>query len=451
MKKITSLVLALMMTLTVAACGAKDETPETPGETPVETPGEEPGEEPAEGGLTGEITVQVEEGWKPYYDAAVERFVEANPDAAVELIVTGSFDMLDILDSTDPSNEDIADVFSIPADRIYGLNDNEALAPMDAMAIADKVGGFDNYDAGLGGNFNIDGDYLAFPMNIETLIAYANTANAEAAGIDLTKSVEMNDAGLDVLIPMFDAWFGVAVLNSADIDLLAKADDGTLTSDFTAEWADLPAEKQAAVTAVYEYWKKTQDAGVPMWDAEAAWGHMDTEFTTGGSAALRISGPWDAGAFSGQAGDGADLEIMPIGSITVAGQPLKHWKGGWGIAINSRNEGDDEKMALAEAFIAELMNTEHAVEFFKNTGKIMENVPADVYMSSDLTDADKAIIENVLASYADAPARPLFTEWGSVWDTWKNSVLSWSSVKPADAEAAYKEIKAAFDAMMLNY
>jgi len=108
-------------------------------------------------------------------------------------------------------------------------------------------------------------------------------------------------------------------------------------------------------------------------------------------------------------------------------------------------------MALAEAFIAELMNTEHAVEFFKNTGKIMENVPADVYLSSDLTDADKAIIENVLASYADAPARPLFTEWGSVWDTWKNSVLSWSSVKPADAEAAYKEIKAAFDAMMLNY
>jgi len=450
MKKITSLVLALMMTLTVAACGTTDETPETPGETPVETPGEEPGEEP-EGGLTGEITVQVEEGWKPYYDAAVERFIEANPDAAVELIVTGSFDMLDILDSTDPSNEDIADVFSIPADRIYGLNDNEALAPMDAMAMADKVGGFDNYDAGLGGNFNIDGDYLAFPMNIETLIAYANTANAEAAGIDLTKTVEMNDAGLDVLIPMFDAWFGVAVLNSADIDLLAKADDGTLTSDFTAEWADLPAEKQAAVEAVFNYWKTTQDAGVPMWDAEAAWGHMDTEFTTGGSAALRISGPWDAGAFSGQAGDGADLEIMPLGTITVAGQPLKHWKGGWGIAINSRNEGDDEKMALAEAFIVELMNTEHAVEFFKNTGKIMENVPADVYTSSDLTDADKAIIENVLASYAYAPARPLFTEWGSVWDTWKNSVLSWSSVKPADAEAAYKEIKAAFDAMMLNY
>ena len=449
MKKITSLVLALMLTLSVAACGSKTETPETPetpGETPVETPGEEP-----EGGLTGSITVQAEEKWQPYYEAAIARFVEANPDASVELIVTGAFDMLDILDSTDPTNEDIADVFAIPADRMYGLNENEVLAPIDAMAIADKVGGFTNYDAGLGGNFNVDGDYLAFPMNIETLITYANKANAEAAGIDLTKTVEMNDAGLDMLIPMFDAWFGVAVLNSADIELLGKNDDGTLFSDFTAEWADLPAEKQAAVTAVFDYWKKTQDAGVPMWDAEAAWGHMDTEFTTGGSAALRISGPWDAESFSNQAGSGADLEVMPIGSITVAGKPMKHWKGGWGLAVNSRNEGDDEKMALAEAFIAELMNTEYAVELFEASGKIMENVPADVYLASDLSDADKAIIENVFASYVDAPARPLFTEWGKVWDTWKNSVLSWSSVKPADAQAAYKEIKAAFDAMMLNF
>ena len=62
-------------------------------------------------------------------------------------------------------------------------------------------------------------------------------------------------------------------------------------------------------------------------------------------------------------------------------------------------------------------------------------------MNSDLKDSDKVIVENVFASYADAPARPLFTEYGKVWDTWKNAVLSWSSVKPADAEAAYKEFK----------
>src|SRR5690554_2291675 len=209
MKKITSLVLALMLTLTVAACGTKDEAPETPSETPAETPAEGE-EEPAEGGLTGSNTVQAEEGWLPYYEAAVERFVDANPDAEVELITSGAMDMLDVIDNTDATNEDVADVFSIPADRIYGLNENEALAPIDAKAIADMVGGFANYDEGLGGNFNIDGDYLAFPMNIETLIIYANKANAETAGVDLTKTVELNDAKVsDVLIPVWNAWYGV--------------------------------------------------------------------------------------------------------------------------------------------------------------------------------------------------------------------------------------------------
>ncbi|HBT18878.1 MAG TPA: sugar ABC transporter substrate-binding protein [Clostridiaceae bacterium] len=451
MKKITSLVLALMLALSVAACGSKDdpapETPETPG---TEEPGaEEPGTEEPAAGLTGSITVQAEGGWESYYRAAIERFNVNNPDANIELLVTGSFDMLDILDSTDPSNPDVADVYAIPADRLSGLNAKDALAPMNAKAMAAAVGGFTNYDAGLGGNFNVDGDYLAFPMNIETLIVYANKANAEAQGVDLTKSIEMNDAGLSVLIPVFNAWYGVGVTNAADIELLGMEADGTLFSDMTAEWADLSADKQANIETIFKYWQASEAANVPLWDADATWGFMDEEFTTGGTGVARISGPWDAGAFTEQAGE--NLEIMPIGTITIAGKPMKHWKGGWGIAINSRNEGDDEKMALAEAFIVELMNTDFAVDFFKGTGKIMENVPADVYLNSDLSEQDKLIIENVLVSYQDAPARPLFEEWGSVWTTWETAILSWSSVQPADAEAAYKEIKAAFDAMMLNF
>jgi arabinogalactan oligomer/maltooligosaccharide transport system substrate-binding protein len=108
-------------------------------------------------------------------------------------------------------------------------------------------------------------------------------------------------------------------------------------------------------------------------------------------------------------------------------------------------------MKLAEAMIVEIMNTDYAVDLFKATGKIMENVDGSTYADSDLSDTDKAVIQAVLDSYADAPARPLFTEWGQVWGTWENAVLSWAAVKPASVEDAYKEIQAAFEAMMSNF
>ena len=130
----------------------------------------------------------------------------------------GSFDHLDTLDKTDVTNTDVADVFALPADRIYGLAQNQALASLDAKAMATNVGGFADYDAGLGGNFNVEGEYLAFPMNIETLINFANTANATASNIDLSGTVEFTDLNPEaMLIPIWNAWFGVAVTNSAEI------------------------------------------------------------------------------------------------------------------------------------------------------------------------------------------------------------------------------------------
>ena len=170
----------------------------------------------------------------PHYEKAAERVKEVYPDATIEFIVTGSFDHLDVLDATDVTNKDVADVFAIPADRIYGLAQNEALAAMDAKTMAENVGGFSNYDEGLGGNFNVEGDYLAFPMNIETLIIFANKSNAEAHGIDLSKTIEFTELEAeDMLIPVFDAWYGVAVTNSAEIELLGKDESGNLFSDLT--------------------------------------------------------------------------------------------------------------------------------------------------------------------------------------------------------------------------
>lgn len=450
MKKFLILFLVFVLSLSLVACSKDETTTGDVNEGEVEERNE--GTDGEETSITETITVQVEESWLPHYEAARDRVLEVFPDANIEFIVSASFDHLDVLDSTDVTNPDVADVFAIPADRIYGLAQNEALAAIDAKSMAKNVGGFDDYDAGLGGNFNVDGDYLAFPMNIETLIIFANTANAEANGIDLTKTIEFTELGTeDMLIPAFDAWFGVAVTNSADIELLGKDSSGNLFSDMTMEFSELPKEKQDVFVALFNYWKAHNEAGTSLWDENAAWGYMDTAFSTGGNASLRLEGPWSTGSLSNLANNGEDLEILPITNVTINGRPLAHWKGGWGLAVNARIEDNFDKMVLAQKFIEEVVNPEYAVDFFKYTGKILENVSFEVYENSDLLDSDKEVIKAVLESYKDAPARPLFLEWGQVWDTWKTAILSWSSTQPNNVEEAYRELKASFDAMMQTF
>ncbi len=444
MKKVLSFLLIFTLVLSLAAC--KNTPPADDGTNKPADNGQ------VTEGIKAEISVQVESSWREYYEEAAARVKEKNPDAVINFIETGSFDHLDVLDATDVTNKDVADVFAIPADRIYGLSNNEALAPLDGQAMAKNLGGFANYDAGLGGNFKINGEYLAFPMNIETLVNFANSANAAAHGVDLTKSIEIGDSNLeDVLIPVFDAWFGVSFMNAGKFELLGKDGSGNLYSDMTRDFSELNADQKAVFNAFYDYWKAHKTAGTSLWDADAAWGYMDTEFSTGGKTSVRIEGPWSTGNLSNLAGNGADLEILPIGQVTIGGQPLAHWKGGWGLAINARNEGDNEKMNLSMRFIEEVVNPAYAVDFFKATGKILENVKAEDYINSNLPEIDKVVIEAVLASYENAPARPLFTEWGQVWNTWKNSVLSWSAVNPSSAEEAYNLVKASFEAMMGNF
>ena len=461
MKRILSLLLVLVLAFSVVACnnnnnennnannagnnennvmtdnnaGSTDDT-----ETPV-----------GDNDNDATITVQAETDWLPYYEAAKARVEAMYPKATIEIMEIPSFDNLDVLDATDVTNVDVPDVFAIPADRLAGLAQNEALAGLDSLTMANAVGGFSDFDGGLGGNLKMNGDYLAFPMNIETLIIFANTANAADKGIDLTQTIEFTELGHeDMLVPVFNAWFGVALTNSANVELLGQ-DGDTFFSDLVKDFSELNADQQALFTALYDFWKMQDEAGTDAWDSSATWGYMDAEFATGGNNVLRLEGPWSTGGLSDMAGSGADLEILPITQVTINGNPLAHWKGGWGLAVNARIEEDADKMDLASAMIQEIMNPDYAVDMFKAAGKIMPNVEASVYADSDLSETDKKVIAAVFESYADAPNRPLFKEWGSVWTTWENSVLSWSALKPASVEDAYKEVQAAFKAMMMNY
>lgn len=228
MKKGIKSIMALSLAFVMAACGgAKDG-----GKEAADT-----GKEAANKDASAKLSVQVEEAWLPHYEKAAERVKEKFPNAEIEFKTMGAFDHLDIIDATDASNEDVADLFAIPADRLYGLHGNDILAAIDSKKLAGEIGGWDDFDKGIGGNFNIDGEYFAFPFNIETLITYVNKANAEEKGIDLSKPIEINDVADEstVLLPIFDAWYGVAATNSSGIELLGKKEDGTLYSDFTKE------------------------------------------------------------------------------------------------------------------------------------------------------------------------------------------------------------------------
>lgn len=436
MKRKSSVLLALLLAfvMVLSACGGKNSDKAKKDEKKV--------------ALKGEISVQVEKNWMGFYKKIADKIVKDNPEAKITFKEVKSFDHLDVIKTTSAENKDVADVFSVPADRLEDLTRNEVLAAMPAKEMAEIVGGFDDYDKGLGGILKVKDEYFAFPYNIETLVTFVNTKNAKAAGVDVTKALEMTEQkdAATILLPIFDAWFGVAPNNAAEIDLLARK-DGKFSSTYAGKYDELKADQKAVFDALYGYWKLNSEAKTPLFDEKAGWGYLDEQFKTGGKGVIRLGGPWELNGFIEKAG-AENLEVYPISQITVAGKPLAHWQGGWGFGINSRIEEDKDKMALAQAFIEAMMNPENAVELFKAAGKIMPNVKSEVYEKSDLSDLEKKTIKNVFESYAVSIPRPTYPEYGSVWDTWKNAILSWASKKPSDAQAAYNELNASFNSMM---
>ncbi len=398
------------------------------------------------------ISVQVETEWIPYYEQAIARVLEDNPDVIINLIEMGSLDNIELILSTNATNKDVADVFALPLDRIYSLAPNHVLAEIDALGMAETLGGFNDYNEGLGGSFKLYDEYLAFPFNIETLIVYANTANAQQNNVQLTGMIEFNDLSYgDMLTPMHDAWFAISFINSANLVLLDYNENGELYSDLTKDFAALNSVQQQFFASLFNYWQAHETAGTGLWNLNTAWDYINSEFYSGNANSLRIDGPWAAPSMTEKTNDGADLAVLPLDQITLNNKSLTHWKSGWGLAVNARLEGQEAEMELAQQIIMEIVNPEYAVDIFQELGKVLANVPASVYAESELTDLEKNIIIAMLESYETAELRPLFTEWAQVWPTWENAILSWSSVKPKSTEEAYAQIQASFIAMMASF
>lgn len=395
------------------------------------------------------ISVQVEEAWLPYYEKVKETVLMENKDANIEFITVGSFDHLDILESTDPTNKDVADIFAFPADKTEGLAKNQTLSVLDAKDMAERIGGFTSFEEGLSASFKLDGEYWAFPYNIETLVGFVNCENANKAGIDITKNIEFTDLSYEQMLAIvYDAWFGVAFTNSVDFKLLSKDNDGNFVSDAVKDYSELTEEQKSLFEVLFKYWSEHNTNSTSLWDKDAAGGYLDSKFATGSENVIRIDGPWATSNLTNIVGREENLEVIPLSQITINGQSLKHWKSGWGIGVNARVEEDDKKMELDIEFIEELVNPKNAIDLFNATGKILENVEPSAYDSLD--EMSKKVINATYKSFDTAMDRPNFNGWNDAAQSWENSLLSWGATKPKNAEEAYNQIKSSFEAVLAN-
>ena len=100
MKKLLVTLLVAATTLNFAACGNKDK-------------GAEGGDKNAK----VSISVQVEKDWLPYYEKVKETVLKEYPNATIEFKETGSFDHIQVLNTTKEEKPDFADLFAIPANK----------------------------------------------------------------------------------------------------------------------------------------------------------------------------------------------------------------------------------------------------------------------------------------------------------------------------------------------
>ena len=128
--------------------------------------------------LKGTISITADKNWMPYYEKIIKKIIKENPDAKINIKEISALEVLNVL-NTDMLNPDAPDVFAFPLNKFSSLYTKNILAPIPSEKIANKLGGFENFDKGLAGNLKINNEYYGFPFNLEPLISYVNTKNAK--------------------------------------------------------------------------------------------------------------------------------------------------------------------------------------------------------------------------------------------------------------------------------
>lgn len=376
-----------------------------------------------------ELTVYVEEQYKPYIEEAAQTF-EKESGTKVNIKTGDQLTGLDNL-SLDNQSGEVVDVMMAPYDRVGSLGNDGQLAEVE---LAEESMTDDTTKKLVTA---ADGNVYGAPAVIETLVLYYNKdliqeapktfeeveKLAEDPAYNFEGEEGKNTAFLADWVNFYYAYgllggnggyvFGKDGTDAKDIGL---ANDGSIKGlEYAKTW--------------YEKWPKG------MQDQKGAANLIESQFQEKKTAAV-IDGPWKAAAYK-DAGINYGVATIPT---LLDGANYEAFAGGkaWVIPVASKN------IDGAQEFLNFLTSTDQQKAFYDKNHEVPANTEARKYA----VDSKDELANAVVKQFDSAQPMPSISEMSTVWDpaaTMLFEAVSGKKAPKAAADDAVKLIKDSID------
>ena len=345
MKKIIAMLLALVMILSLAACGG------APAETPTEPKNEtQPqGETPAENPLAGtyDITMWVSEkdGVAAQFQEMIDAFEVAYPGVVINAAIEG-------VSEADAGAKVIADVASAP--DLYCFAQDQMARLVQAAALAGPAGDVAalisaQNDAGSVAAASVAGTLYAYPMTADNgYYLYYNTALFTEEDVEsMEKIIEICEANnVKFRFALENAWINAGFFFGAGCHSQWTMNEA---GEFTSVDDDFNSEKGLVAMKAMEKLAKS-----PCYDSNA------DEFVDAGAI---VTGTWNADAAAAHFGENLGATDLP--SYEVDGQSY-HLGSFTGYKLMGvKPQADAKKGAVLSLLAQYLTNEENQMKRFE--------------------------------------------------------------------------------------
>ncbi|MBQ3215421.1 MAG: extracellular solute-binding protein [Oscillospiraceae bacterium] len=394
MKKILAMLLAVLMVVSLAACGGSGNDAKTDDGTKGPGPGPSTGKPSTTDPVNKDITLTVwtadlDQGEGSWLENRLEAFKAAYPEYnwTFELGVCGEGDAGNTI-KADPSAA--GDVFMYANDQLGVLYEAGALAKLGGNYL-EQVKKDDSALVTQTVTYT-DGGVYGFPVTNNTWFLYYNKNTYTADDI---KTMDGLLAKGTVAMQMGTAWYTAGFF---------MANGGTL---FGENGMDAAAGIQFGGQKGYDAAKcmvdlAANDNFVDDVNGSAVAGMIE------GSVDAMFSGSWDYNALHEGMGDKLGCASLP--TITIAGQQvqLKSFAGSKAVGVNPHCDNQKEAMMLA-AFLASEESQMKRFEMRAITPCHVNLAESDAVAASEVAVAEIAVMNNC------SVIQPVIPELGSFW------------------------------------